>query len=909
MRFFRRAWWILIALGLLLAGSMTPAEAHSSFIRSDPTPNAILAESPKVIHLWFSEPLETQFSRLTLYNAQGDAFAVPSVLDSTAKRLSLTPPSLLNGLYTVSWRAVSTTDGHATQGSFAFAIGDGFNPYSQATVDSSGLPFGSAALRWFNLLGLGLLVGLIGFSIFVGAHCCAPVPYAPLRVAWVLVGIGGVGILWLQASLVSGNSLTSLPHDLPTLISQTRFGHLWLARLLLWGLIALALWRGQLPVAFILSLGLLLTQSLFSHASGVPQDRLAALLSDWLHLLMMSLWLGGLVGLLGQLPPLRHDPKGAGRLVAQFSVYARALMFGLTLTGLYAAWLHIGTWQGFTQTDYGRALLVKLGLMLPLLAIAGLNMVLTSARLQAGQAIWVGYLKRLILLEMGLGIGILAAVGMMTASIPARTDLAERALAPVPIQPVVYAQAVGDLQVQVRVSSDVIGGNLYSVAIQDAAGQPFMGVTGVQLALQHQEVPLRPSYLRPQPKGGGVFTASGANINVPGRWGVEVSLEGVTVDSIYFEADFQAPPSMETPTVDLHLPPSQQTRVLLLLGLVMVMGSMGLLYQRQPIAYRLYSPAYLVLLAGMVFLLVGLVQTGADNLNPTPETARAETGFIPLPTAPARLQQLRTSALPMVITGNGTLYQPDEVGQWVSMRLNAQVNDVYMDTGNNLWAAAQDGLYLRAKESEEWERLQEISTYRIHDSHGFLFVLSDGLLIRFGSGAIHADESLILALPDTQTKGREMVMLGNHTHALLNGSSVYVTPDLGLTWQALNAPLPVQMIYTDANGHLLAVTDEGLYEWTWERGSWRSLGGLPNGQPITSMKLFQNRLFTLAGGKFYYRTGGSWKGLDIPDSNDAYLNGMALHYPDTLWLLDAAQGRLWSSADGMNWHEQSLTLQ
>jgi copper transport protein len=888
----QRWFWLLVGfIALMLwAGGGDTAQAHSSLVRSDPTPNAILLEAPSVIHLWFSEPMEGQFSRAQLFDSEGQPISASSQLDSSAKRLSLTPPALTDGLYHVSWRAVSTSDGHATQGSFAFAVDEGFSSYGQMAANSEPLPLGGALLRAFNLLGLGVLVGLSGFAVWMGLETARH----PWWLAWGMVGLGGLGLLGLQLSLVSAGEWQTLP----TLLTETRFGHLWLLRLLLWALIGLSLWFGQVKISLVLGLGLLLTQSLFSHASGVAQGRWATVASDWLHLTLMSLWLGGLVGLLAQ---VRQAPP-VSELVARFSVYARLLVFGLAVTGLYAAWVQVGSWEGLTQTAYGQSLLFKLALMLPLLAIAGINLAWTSRRLAQGQAIWMGALRGLIRLEIALLVGIVVTVGLMTALAPARKTLAERASAPPPIQAVEHQTSLDGLSVTVRISSDVIGANLYSLRVSDSQGQPFVGVTGVGLTLQHQTLALRPSQLRPQPKGDGLFSASGANINAPGEWAITVALEGLAVEPFTFESTFQAPPPLSPPALDLALPSQQQSPLLGALGGLLLMG--GLLLCPRRLGWSAQWTAYATAGLGGLLLLSGALLWQDPNAEAQPASA-----FQAAPDAPARIQQARNREEPLVINGAGRVFAPQGSGRWSPMGLQASINDLYMDTGGNLWAAAEDGLYVQPKNSNIWERVQQISTYRMHESHGFLFVLSDGLLIRSVSGALDPEAALILALPDTQAPGHELLMLGNHTHAVLNGASVYVTPDLGLTWQALDAPLPVERMYTDSNGYLLASTAEGLYEWTWERGTWRTLGGLPDGQAIQTLKLFQNRLFALAGGQLYYRTGGSWAAIAIPDSSGGYLNALALHYPDRLWLLDAAQGRLWSSGDGMNWQAHALQLE
>ena len=99
------------------------------------------------------------------------------------------------------------------------------------------------------------------------------------------------------------------------------------------------------------------------------------------------------------------------RIVGCFSDSARIAVVGLAVTGLYAGWLQVGSLDGLLTTLYGRALLIKLILILPLLVIAGMNLLWTHRRLQAGEKVWAGYLRGLVGAEIILITGILIAVG------------------------------------------------------------------------------------------------------------------------------------------------------------------------------------------------------------------------------------------------------------------------------------------------------------------------------------------------------------------------------------------------------------------------------------------------------------------------------------------------------------------
>lgn len=98
------------------------AQAHAMLVSADPPPNASVS-APKMIRLEFSTELAKRFSTLKLTDTDGNPVAV-MIIDSKDPKILEAMPSapLVSGLYTVSWTAVSTNDGHKTTGTFSFTV-------------------------------------------------------------------------------------------------------------------------------------------------------------------------------------------------------------------------------------------------------------------------------------------------------------------------------------------------------------------------------------------------------------------------------------------------------------------------------------------------------------------------------------------------------------------------------------------------------------------------------------------------------------------------------------------------------------------------------------------------------------------------------------------------------------------
>lgn len=119
----------------------------------------------------------------------------------------------------------------------------------------------------------------------------------------------------------------------------------------------------------VVAVGIAATWAMAEHAS-VGIQRKVAMPVDVVHLLSMAVWLGGLITLLTAL----SAPSTAGTVeraaVRRFSTIALTAVTALVCTGTYQAWRQIGTWRAFTDTSYGRLLLIKIGLVGALVCVA-----------------------------------------------------------------------------------------------------------------------------------------------------------------------------------------------------------------------------------------------------------------------------------------------------------------------------------------------------------------------------------------------------------------------------------------------------------------------------------------------------------------------------------------------------------
>lgn len=297
----------------------------------------------------------------------------------------------------------------------------------------------NAAAIALDLFALTTLLGTLVVVLWV-----APAPGSGRDALWQLAGATLVVLALLApldllrtAAAMSGGSLMHAFSAVPTVLLHTHYGLVWGVRaasiaacLLLW----LVARRSAMSAYPLLAAALLLAWSFSATGHGADGgDFSLPEMADWLHLLGAAAWGGGMVGLsLAYLALTPDDAPGRVAEVAltarRFSTVAAAGLTCVIVTGIYNAWVEFDAFSALWQTNYGRTLLIKLGLLLPLAALGASNRFLTvPALLQPaagkGPAL-VRRFRRVVALEAVLFTAILACVGVLRSEAPPRVAAA-----------------------------------------------------------------------------------------------------------------------------------------------------------------------------------------------------------------------------------------------------------------------------------------------------------------------------------------------------------------------------------------------------------------------------------------------------------------------------------------------------
>ena len=456
----------LVALGLL-AASAGPALAHATLVASTPPGGSHVPQSSRTVELRFSEPVQIlNRSDVTIVDGRGvrvDAGA-PRTARGDARRV-LVPlrGPLVPSSYTVRYRVVSD-DSHAADQAFVFAVGRARlgAPILAGAGGLSDTSGAAVAVRVLELAALGLLLGLVAFRMLVWGPAVAAARGLDVadratalrhgqtlfwRTFWALTVLAGAAetfILAAKSAVVFHTGLVGAvldPAAAYRLVAASRFGDLlgWRsAALFALVSVGFAVWtaesagppsagrRGPLVVMGLLGTAALTLLATQGHASQAPLAPLSVA-ADAVHLGAAAIWVGGLPCLAAVLLRAPRTLPDGGRSLASATLtrFSRVALWSvviISVTGLARLAGELSSPAQLWSTDYGRSLMLKASLLLPILVLARRNrqfvaalaggLTPTAARLRA--------VARSVQMELAISVGIVTLAALLVAQIPGR---------------------------------------------------------------------------------------------------------------------------------------------------------------------------------------------------------------------------------------------------------------------------------------------------------------------------------------------------------------------------------------------------------------------------------------------------------------------------------------------------------
>ena len=527
-------------LGLLIAFLLlgaAPASAHSTLVSTDPAQGSEVAAGPASVTLTFSESVGIAPDSVQVLDPNGVRVDTGAASHpGTDARIVVVDllPGLAKASYAVLWH-VASADTHPVSGSFAFGVGVPAGTVRAAPAGDSAVGAVHWALGALWYLGAAVLVGTAAFValLWPGGRDRPAVR----RLLWsgvVIAGLSVAGLYVIQGPYGQGRDLAAVGQlGLLQDTLNTHAGPLLLERLLL-VLLAIPvtfLWPRRLAgraevgagdgagwQSLVLGGVLALTSALAGHP-GQQQPVVLSAGLDAVHFLAAALWLGGLVCLALAFLPAATDGELA-EVLPRWSRLAMAAVAALVLTGTIQAWRQIGSVAALTGTEYGKLVLVKVGGLALLLALAELGRRWVRSYAAGAAARPTRALRESVLAEVGIGVVVLGITTSLVSAVPAR-----QAFAP-PFSTTLQAKGVDGSAVTVQLDiPDTRPGvqtiHLYTFTAQ---GQvlPFVEVDGSLLEKARGLGPVRFVFADTGPGHG---TAEGVAVPGEGTWTLTLQIK------------------------------------------------------------------------------------------------------------------------------------------------------------------------------------------------------------------------------------------------------------------------------------------------------------------------------------------------------------------------------------------------
>ena len=563
---------VLIALVACIAAFLVSesTSAHANLIEASPKPSEELDGAPDRVIIWFTEPIETAFSSITVLDATGsDVTDGPTQFEPSEPTAMWVPlAELPDGTYTVIWKNVSSVDGHKVTGSYLFSVGEAIGASSESITVEQPLvasPF-EPLVRWFIYIGIAVFAGGLFFELIIAARIARVEDDSDTfafaisvsnrfiniaLIAIIVVIVAQIVQLFLQTTIAFDVSTFDIrPNHLIDVIAQSDWGRFWSWRLTAAVLAAAVVIAGlqtarraelspepnfddrslftesPFGIAAIALGGIyLLLISLTSHNAATPSDvRWMAIATDLIHIITATIWVGGVAYLLAATAAaLRSGNEHSRTALLKFATkFAPLAVFATTVlvaSGIVSALMQVSIPEAL-NTPYGRVLGIKVLLLVVLIALAIRNNRTVNKATEADTPS-AGKLGRFITIELGIAFAVLLATAALASLEPARQYAERKGIGTE--QYVAHTDTISGANFDIKLDPGNTGANSLTVSITDKVGAPFVNADEVRARVKYLDDEFGEYFVPLENTSPGIWELDDITISIAGAYQLDVT--------------------------------------------------------------------------------------------------------------------------------------------------------------------------------------------------------------------------------------------------------------------------------------------------------------------------------------------------------------------------------------------------
>ncbi len=630
---------LIIIISLFFLPKLNMVNGHAVPDRYTLEPNSLIEKPesfPSSVSIIFSERPDPKVSYIHITNSEGnridnDDFKITG--DNNRRGTVTVNRNLIgDGVYAVSWSTLSLDDGHVSKGTYVVGVGVGSflpaNTVIKNVTDTNIIysPIMSVA-KIPIIIGQVYALGFVFSQIMIWKDIRKEslrniIDFIlirrftnPVMILSIVMAAAATLIPVIQSATIS-ETQSEYMKNLALLYFETANGKVWLIRVISCAIVAFAAYyygrdvtneanrsnsatrrtKGTILLYILLSAVLLftITNSVTSHSSSLATLSQLGILADFVHSVVVSIWIGGLMYifyvLFPNVIPISKDISGkVHQIIAQpksilliilsrFSVISTICVGVVGITGLSLAWFHIQNIDELLLSDYGRTLIVKLSLVLPVVILGGyhqfwigrITKVLGFGQAEENESSKANFsqrfssVKKTIKIECILAASVLCAASVLTVTSPPAamqnnemTQPNFNADMPSPMQDdFVRTLETQRVPITFVISPFVTGFNNFTVNIL-GNNESIDQVSNVSIEFRKSDLSLGPMFAKLSKNNETSYSVNGGYLSQPGQWDLKVTIQRSNLYDLNYRLSFTVNKSLYSMHDQHNVEPAQ----------------------------------------------------------------------------------------------------------------------------------------------------------------------------------------------------------------------------------------------------------------------------------------------------------------------------------------------------------------